>query len=170
MLPTKDGHVLRVSGKVTVTTKSSAPTHVRQPHCPRFYNPLTVFAGTYIIHTSTMLTAAQCVQHNLVTRGSLPQNPVLWQPKHRLQGCFECRALKSKSKSSAQKGGKQARGECLLVEVNPDGSDAWRLEEVADIIRAGGVRAESPGKHYLFMADPENVYCCLYRNIISYIL
>lgn len=32
------------------------------------------------------------------------------------------------------------KGACLHVEVNADGSDAWKLAAVADIIRAGGVR------------------------------
>jgi hypothetical protein len=34
-----------------------------------------------------------------------------------------------------------SKGEPLVVTVEPDGSDAWRLEPVIEILKAGGVRA-----------------------------
>lgn len=67
----------------------------------------------------------------------------------------DCRAAARNAKrlKYAQQGDTR-RGTPLFVEVEPDGSDTWRLDAVADIIRNGGVSSRSCS------ATP----CCLHNR------
>lgn len=54
-----------------------------------------------------------------------------------------CPAFKAGRKRGMSAKGDPA-GDCMHVEVKPDGSDAWRLEAIAKLIQRGGVRMLLP--------------------------
>uniref|UniRef100_A0A6T7YBQ0 Threonylcarbamoyl-AMP synthase n=1 Tax=Pyramimonas obovata TaxID=1411642 RepID=A0A6T7YBQ0_9CHLO len=64
---------------------------------------------------------------------------------------------KVRSLECAAKGGKGSRNDaCLYVEVEADGSDAWRLDPVIDLLRRGGVGIIPTDTLYAFVCDINN--------------
>ena len=49
-----------------------------------------------------------------------------------------------------------SQSKTLFVTVEPDASDDWRLDEIADVIRGGGVGIIPTDTKYAFVADLES--------------
>lgn len=95
------------------------------------------------LQTADLLQQRQHTWHTNVHHAQSGQPAPLWlhqSPEWPGKRKRDCRAAARNAKrlKYAQQGDTR-RGTPLFVEVEPDGSDTWRLDAVADIIRNGGV-------------------------------
>lgn len=68
-------------------------------------------------------------------------------------------AKKSKRIKYSQSDSRPVRGEPLFIQVEPDGSDAWRLDAVVDALKAGSVSVRLLRSHLLHVTPTGHAAC-----------